>query len=221
MTRISAVSLAIAALLLTATSCTTEESPSTTAADGCEEALGDSGVKWVESHADLADGDDLDRGGVDLEEARAQHYKQMEDGGSDEYQYHWSSEICKMIAFDAGESKELRLEFGPSSLPFDFEKKETQEGTITPVNSDVKLHQVDDYKGVVQYGVYVKCKISGTSPRQEMENPLAGVMTDTLTSGTSDRDHMKYLLRSARAMVDALDCENKPTIPAEPPAAVQ
>lgn len=117
MTRISAVSLAIAALLLTATSCTTEESPSTTAADGCEEALGDSGVKWVESHADLADGDDLDRGGVDLEEARAQHYKQMEDGGSDEYQYHWSSEICKMIAFDAGESKELRLEFGPLLSP--------------------------------------------------------------------------------------------------------
>ncbi|WP_200307288.1 hypothetical protein [Streptomyces adelaidensis] len=221
MTRILAVSLATAALFLTATSCTTEESPSTTAADGCEEALGDSGVKWVESHADIADGDDLDRGSVDLKEARAQHYKQLEDGGSDEYQQHWSSEICKMITYGAGKSKELRLEFGPSSLSFYFEEKGKQEGVITPVNSGVKLHQVDGYKGVIHYSVYVKCKIPGTSPRQEMENPLAGVMTDTLTSGTSDRDHMKYLLRSARAMADALDCENKPTIPAEPPAAVQ
>jgi hypothetical protein len=213
--------LAAAALFLTATSCTTEKSPSATVADGCEEALGDSGVKWAESHADIADGDDLDRSGVDLKEAREQYYKQMEGGGSGEYQQHWSSEVCKMITHDAGKSKELRLEFGPSSLPFDFEDEGAQEGVITSVNSDVKLHQVDGRKGVVHYSVYVKCKIPGTSPRQGMANPLAGVMSDTLTSGTSDRDHMKYLLRSARAMADVLDCENKPEIPAEPPAAVQ
>ncbi|MFD7280087.1 hypothetical protein ACFV80_24310 [Streptomyces sp. NPDC059862] len=211
--------MAIAALVLTATSCTTEESPSTAAADGCEEALGDSGVKWVESHADIAGGGDLDRGGVDLKEARAQHYKQMDSGDSDGF--HWSSEICKMTTFDAGKSKELRLEFGPSSLPFDFDAKGTQKGVVTPVNSDVKLHRVDDYKGIVHYSVYVKCKIPGASPKQETETPLAGVMTDTLTSGTSARDHMKYLLHSARAMADALDCQNEPKIPAEPPAGLQ
>ncbi|MFC4608365.1 hypothetical protein ACFO9E_11120 [Streptomyces maoxianensis] len=219
MTRFSAISLAVTALVLTATSCSSGDDTSTSAADGCEEALGDSGVEWVESHTDVDGGGELDRGGVDLEEARAQHYKQVESGGSDGS--HWSSELCAMTAFDAGKKKELRVEFGPSSLPFDFQVKGAEDGTVTPVNSDVKLHQVEDSKGVVQYGVYVKCKIPGTAPDQETETPLAGVMADTLTSGTSARDHMKYLLHSARAMADALDCQNKPTIPAEPPAAVQ
>lgn len=217
MMRISAISLAVAALLLTATSCSTEGDASTSAADGCEEALGDSGIAWVGSHADVAGGGELDRGGVDLKDARAQHYKQMESGGSDGS--HWSSELCTITAFDAGKKKELKVEFGPSSLPFDFQTKGAEEGTITPVNSDVKLHQVEDSRGVVRYGVYVKCKIPGTSSRQETETPLAGVMTDTLTSGTSARDHMKYLLHSARVMADSLKCRNDPTIPAEPGAA--
>ncbi|MDX3589029.1 hypothetical protein [Streptomyces europaeiscabiei] len=169
----------------------------------------------------MAGGGELDRGGVDLEEARAQHDKQLESGGSDGS--HWSSELCTTTAFDAGKKKELRVQFGPSSLPLDFQVEGSEDGTITPVHSDVKLHQAEDYKGVVQYGVYVKCTIPGTSPDQETETPLTGVMTDTLTltSGTSARNHIKYLLHSARAMADALDCRNKPTIPAEPPAAVQ
>ncbi|MFD7403165.1 hypothetical protein ACFV7R_10930 [Streptomyces sp. NPDC059866] len=219
LTRVSAFTLAVAALVLTATSCSAEDDTPTSAADGCEEALGGSGIEWVESHADVAGGGELDRGGVDLKEARAQHYKQMESGGSDGF--HWSSELCTMTAFDAGKKKELRVEFGPSSLPFDFQTKSAEDGIVTPVNSDVKLHRVDDSKGVVQYGVYVKCKIPGTSPRQETETPLAGVMTDTLTSGTSVRDHMKYLLHSARAMADVLDCQNEPKVPAKPPAGLQ
>ncbi|MFI6929934.1 hypothetical protein [Streptomyces sp. NPDC050287] len=219
MKRISGISFVLVALALTATSCTADDDASISPADGCEETLGDSGIKWVESHADLPGGSDLDRGGVDLKEARAQHYQQMESGGSDEP--HWSSELCTLTTFDAGKKKELKVEFGPSSLPFDFHTESTQKGIVTPVNSDVKLHQVEDAKGVAQYGVYVKCKIPGTSPRQETETPLAGVMTDTLTSGTSVRDHMKYVLRSARAMADALDCQNEPTIPADPPDSLR
>ncbi|MET8023183.1 hypothetical protein [Streptomyces avermitilis] len=172
----------MAALFLTATSCSTEGDASTSAADGCEEALGDSGIEWVESHADVAGGGELDRGGVDLKDARAQHYKQMESGGSDGS--HWSSELCTITAFDAGKKKELKVEFGPSSLPFDFQTKGAEEGTITPVNSDVKLHQVEDSRGVVQYGIYVKCKIPGTSSRQETETP----------GGRHDRHpHQRYI----------------------------
>jgi len=219
MTRISGISVALVALVLTATSCTAHDDASKMPADGCEEILGDAGIKWVESHADLAADDDLDRGGVDLKEARAQYYKQTEAEGSDGP--HWSSDLCTLTTFDAGKKKELKVEFGPSSLPFDFQAKGAEGGVVTPINSNVKLHQVDDYKGVPKYGVYVKCEIPGTSARQAAKTPLAGVMTDTLTTGTSAREHMKYLLRSARAMADALECQNKPTIPGEPPAALQ
>ncbi|WP_405614815.1 hypothetical protein [Streptomyces sp. NBC_00076] len=219
MKRIPGVSVALVSLVLTVASCTAVDGAAKSPADGCEETLGAEGIKWAENHADLPGGSDLDRGGVDLKEARAQHYKQVGSGGSDGP--HWSSELCTLTYFDAGKKKELKVEFGPSSLPFDFQAKSVEDGVFTPVNSNVKLHEVDDYKGVPKYGVYVKCKIPGTSPRQAAKTPLAGVMTDTLTTGTSARDHMKYLLRSARAMTAALECQNNPTIPAEPPAALQ
>ncbi|MFD3498549.1 hypothetical protein [Streptomyces sp. NPDC058678] len=202
-------------LILTTTSCTSDDDPSDSATDGCEQTLGESGVKWIESHT--GGSGSLERGGMSLQDARDEYNKQMDSWDPDGH--HWASELCTLKADSS--SKGLKIEFGPSSLPFDFQVKSAAEGVLTPVNSAVRLHQVKDSQGVTQYGVYVKCKVLGNPSEQESLTPLAGLMTDTLTSGTSARDHMTYLLRSARAMADVVECRNKPTIPTEPPASVR
>jgi len=48
-TRIPGISVALMALVLTATACTSDEDESKLSADGCEEILGDAGTKWVEA----------------------------------------------------------------------------------------------------------------------------------------------------------------------------
>ncbi len=123
-----------------------------------------------------------------------------------------------MSASEPGESKSLNIEFGPSSTPFDFDKRKKVDGFVTIVNEDVKLHQRKDPKSVTHYGIYVKCEIPGTPPDQEDITPLAGVLTDTLTENTAETIHMTYLLRSTKVVVDSLGCENNPSIPSRPPA---
>ncbi|BFO15823.1 hypothetical protein SHKM778_22110 [Streptomyces sp. KM77-8] len=89
---------------------------------------------------------------------------------------------------------------------------------MTRANEDVKLDLTKDFKGVTHYGVYVRCKIPGTPLEQENITPLAGVLTDTLTEGTSEATRITHLLHSTRVMVDSLGCENKPSIPSRPPS---
>ncbi|MFJ9820954.1 hypothetical protein ACIRU3_37955 [Streptomyces sp. NPDC101151] len=56
---------------------------------------------------------------------------------------------------------------------------------------------MQDAKGVTRYGVHVRCGIPGARPGRETRTSPAGVLSGTLTRGTSARDHEKYLLRSA------------------------
>ncbi|MFI6208715.1 hypothetical protein ACIBAI_20295 [Streptomyces sp. NPDC051041] len=211
MKRIAIIPLILTSLVLSVTSCAADEKQPTSAADGCKEVLGPSGIKWVESHAAVDKGETVERDGVNLEENREEYFKQMNSW--DPKGYHWSSELCTMSAFTSGKNKVFRIEFGPSSVPFDFDKR-SSEGVTTTVNKDVKLHQAKDAQGVTRYGIYVKCKVPGTPPQQESKTPLAGVLTDTLTEGTASDDHVTYLLRSTRAVANSLKCENKPVIPA-------
>ncbi|TWF84858.1 hypothetical protein FHX78_111800 [Streptomyces capillispiralis] len=155
---------------------------------------------------------------MSLKESREEYLKQMQSW--DPEGTHWSSELCTMSKSGAGKNAVLRIEFGPSSTPFDFDSKGS-EGTTTLVNSDVRLHQVKDHREVTHYGIYVKCKMPGTPPHQASRTPLAGVLTDTLTENTSTEAHVTYLLRSTRAVVKSLECENKPTVPVSYPAPKQ
>ncbi|MFI8190291.1 hypothetical protein ACIF8T_16035 [Streptomyces sp. NPDC085946] len=211
MNRMTVISLVLASLVLPVTSCTTGESQPSPAADGCEETLGTSGIKWVEDHAATDEGESVDRSGMKLKESRSEYLKQMDSWNPDGS--HWSAELCSMSTFSSGKNKVFRLEFGPSSVPFDFDTK-SDGGITTAVNDDVKLHQSKDARGVTRYGVYVKCQVSGNPARQASMTPLAGVLTDTLTSGTTPEDHVTYLLRSTKAVVKSLTCENKPVVPA-------
>lgn len=218
MKRIVTVPLVLVSLALPTTSCATGEAGPTPAADGCEEVLGSSGIKWVENHVAEDTGETIERSGLDLKKNREEYLKQMKSW--DPQDTHWSSELCTMSKFSSGKNKTLRIEFGPSSVPFDFDTKNSK-GVTTVVNGDVKLHQVEDAQEVTHYGIYVKCKIPGTPPQQASRTPLAGVLTDTLTNGTSPGAHMTYLLRSTRAVVSNLQCENKPVIPANLPTSTQ
>ncbi|MGA5127989.1 hypothetical protein ACPCAG_32385 [Streptomyces pseudogriseolus] len=210
--RVIAASFIATGLAFSVTSCSTDDEKAKPAS-GCEEVLGAAGLEWVQEKAQA---DDIERGGVNLDEFRREYYRQMKPWKPNAQR--WESEVCTIKSTELGDGKKLTIEFGPSSTPFDFDEKKNPDGTVTPVNADLKLQQVRDFKDVTHYGVYVKCKVSGTSPRQEIVTPLAGVMTDTLTAGTSDAVHMRHLLRATQAVVDLLGCENDPSIPATPPA---
>ncbi len=170
-------------------------------------------MEWAQKEAG---GEELERSGVSLHSAREEYYRQMDPW--DPEASRWESELCTMSAGTPGDRKFLKLEFGPSSLPFDFDDKKKPDGVVTITNEDVKLHVTKDFKGVTHFGIYVKCKIPGTSPRQGNITPLAGVLTDTLTEGASQTTHLTHLLHSTRVMVDSLGCENNPSIPSHPPA---
>lgn len=213
MKRYITTSLIAAVLAFSVTSCSTGEKQATPT-DGCREVLGTAGLKWAQEEART---DGVERGGVTMAELRRQYYRQMNPWKPNSQR--WESEVCTITSTEVGDGKKLTIEFGPSSTPFDFDQQQkTPDGTVTPVNADVKLQQVKDFKNVTRYGIYVKCKMAGTSPRQEIITPLGGVLTDTLTGGTSDAERVRHLLRATQAVVELLDCENNPSVPATPPA---
>ncbi|MGX1154265.1 hypothetical protein [Streptomyces sp. F-7] len=210
--RVIAASFLATGLAFSVTSCSADEEQAKPAS-GCEEVLGTAGLEWVQESAQA---DDIERGGVTLDGLRREYYRQMNPWKPNAQR--WESEVCTITSTELGDTKKLTIEFGPSSTPFDFDERKTPDGIVTPVNADVKLQQVKDFKDVTHYGVYVKCKVPGTSPRQELVTPLGGVMTDTLTDGTSDAAHVRHLLRATQAVVDSLGCENDPSVPSKPPA---
>lgn len=83
-------------------------------------------------------------GGVNLNELRREYYRQMDPWKPNAQR--WESEVCTITSTELGKDKELTFEFGPSSTPFDFDEKKTPDGTVTPVNADVKLQQVKDFR---------------------------------------------------------------------------
>ncbi|MEU9356072.1 hypothetical protein AB0D65_35000 [Streptomyces griseoloalbus] len=219
MKRIAAIPLILASLAFpVVTSCSTRANEPHSAPDGCEEVLGSSGIKWVHDHATGDAGETIERSTMSLKESREGYLKQMESW--DPEGTHWSSELCTMRKFTSGKNAVLRIEFGPSSTPFNFNTKGS-EGTTELVNPDVKLHQVKDHREITHYGIYVKCKMPGTPPHQASTTPLAGVLTDTLTEGTTADARVTYLLRSTRAVVRSLKCENKPVVPVSFPTSKQ
>lgn len=218
---------ALASLLLVASACTNESGDSTAAKEStCKELLGDAGLKWLEDRT-RGPGKARLKSTDDLKTARSLFYKQVEswDRDSTGIPSFVTADVCKARTEVADSGKQLKILYGPSLFPFDFPFDENSEvsamPTVTPVNSAVKLVHGKDGDGTVSYRVYVKCKIPGTSAKQENEVPIEGELADTLTGDTSARVHFTHLLHSAQVMADNLDCQNKPTIPAEPPASVK
>ncbi|MFK4224220.1 hypothetical protein [Streptomyces sp. NPDC019890] len=225
---------AVTVLLLGACACTAdkeakEEAEETAKGDvlddsTCNELLGNAGLKWIEERT----------GGKvrlkvvdDLKKARSLFYQQVENWGPDDSgaRTFLRADTCLARTDVTNAEKQLEIRYGPSyfrfDAPFDKASEVSPAQTVTPVNSTVKLVHGKDRDGMVRYRVYVKCKIPGTSPKQENEVPIEGQLTDTLTGDTGARVHLTHLLHSAKVMADNLDCQNKPVVPAEPPASVK
>ncbi|MFE6755155.1 hypothetical protein ACFVDQ_16325 [Streptomyces sp. NPDC057684] len=208
----------LVALALAAASCSSGGDSTAAPKGGCEEVLGEAGVGWVGQKSGRELTAEESAGPVDLKGARVDYYEQLKAYDPDEE--HSGTELCSIRRYESGKERAFTVEFGPSSTGFDFKVDGVGGEKTANLNADVRLHQRKTVNGVEQYGVYVRCKIPGTPPRQLDRTPLAGVMTDTLTGDSSARTHMKQLLYAARTMVRALDCDNKPVVPADPPSSV-
>lgn len=189
----------------------------------CRELLGDAGVKWLESGTGGA-GTVHMKSRHDLEQARSMLSGQIEnwEPGKKGIPTYAESDVCGVTA-DSDPGGELALEYRPSILPFDAPITGSTDSdlTETPVNSDVRLLRRVADGDDVQYTVFVTCKLPGTPAQQENAVPIEGRMTDTLSGDTGERARFTYLLHSARVMTGQLGCENKPVVPAEPPASVK
>ncbi|BFO15824.1 hypothetical protein SHKM778_22120 [Streptomyces sp. KM77-8] len=104
-------SLVATSLFLTLTACSADEEQAKSAADGCAELLGKSGMEWAHGETGA---DELERSGVSLDSAREEYYRQMDPWKPKASR--WESELCTMSAA-SGEGGSLKIEFGPSSLP--------------------------------------------------------------------------------------------------------
>lgn len=224
---------AVAVLLLGAGACTADkdqakgkEKVEDAAPDDstCNELLGNAGLKWLKDHTG---GKARLKVPDDLKSARALFYRQVENWDPEKtgVRIFQRADVCLARTNVADERRELEIRFGPSYFTFDTrfdDVSSTGDKTVeTLVNSDVKLVHGKDNEGVVRYRVYVKCKIPGTPAKQENEIPIEGLMADTLTGDTGARVHLTRLLHSAKVVADSFDCENKPVVPAEPPASVK
>ncbi|MFI1940569.1 hypothetical protein ACH44C_25885 [Streptomyces purpureus] len=227
---------ALTVVLLCASACTSDKGKNTNADAApddstCNELLGDAGLKWLKEHTG-----DKARLKVehDLKTARSAFHQQIENyyrkakkqGPKDPLAHMFQKAyVCTSKTDFTKRGTELEIQYGPAATAFDHDLSHPSRGGFklveTPVNSDVKLVHMTDPGGTISYILHVKCKISGTPAEQANEIPLEGMMIDTLTDETSSRIHYTHLLHSAKVVADTFGCENKPVVPAEPPASVK
>jgi hypothetical protein len=120
------------------------------------------------------------------------------------------------------------LDYRTSHDPLHTIGAQTFRGTRTKVSADVVLtsdrippgaESARPSEGI--YRVYVACQAPQAVPEQRAGVLLRGELRDTLTGETDPRVPYTHLLHSARVMVKALGCTNKPVVPAQPPASVR
>lgn len=208
--------------LLTGAGCTAEqeEGGSDAAAKAvCREVLGDAGFEWLEESVGKA-GELSMSSAHDPEDVRSRFRNQL-NGWTPEGNPVSPYADVRVCTVNAGYG-EFSLEFGPSILPLDAPiSGDIDDGLIeTPVNSDVRLLRKLGDVGESYY-VFVGCKVPGTPAQQKNDVPLEGQMRDGVHGNSSARVHFTHLLHSAKVMAKAVGCENRPVIPAEPPASVK
>ncbi|MER7194889.1 hypothetical protein [Streptomyces flaveolus] len=212
----------LVAVLLGSAACSSSETTDS-APEACEELLGPAGVDWVKNSSAQENGP---AGTSDLEDAKKDFYEKAGkwEPGSKDIPTYSKTDVCKVLTKEKEPPRKyLSLRYGPSLLPFDFpfdEKTETNKvRSVIAVNPDVKM-TVSKGDGVPRlYSVYVKCQVPGAPAGQKTEVPIEGTMTDTLTGDADADTHLTYLLHSARVVVKAFDCQNKPSVPARLPAS--
>ncbi len=113
----------------------------------------------------------------------------------------------------------LSVSYGSSYAGFDFYRKNDDRGIVS-LNDDVLLSRPYSWDPTA-YWVIIRCQVAGAPVEQADGAPVIGMLTDGLTGDTDPRPHFAHLLHSARVMVEALGCTNKPVVPGQPPASVR
>ncbi|WP_228978668.1 hypothetical protein [Streptomyces sp. DH12] len=154
-----------------------------------------------------------------LNEARSAYYRHLREWKptQDPGKLPRSAELCS-VKRESDPSQLLYLSYGWSYAPFEHYRQQ-KDRPVFVVNDDVLLTSGPDRQA--SYHLYVRCQIPGALPQQKDEVPVSGSLTDTLTGETDPRVPYTHLLHSARVMVEALGCTNKPVVPAQPPASVR
>ncbi|WP_166027643.1 hypothetical protein [Streptomyces chilikensis] len=222
----AAVSAAAVLLTTIATGCdddgrADEAQPSK--ATACETLIGREGIAWAETAA-ASRTEESTRTALDVAKAEAWFQSSA---------YAWNPSrtekphpsidpaLCKIVPEGVGEaSRSMEISYGGSVARFDeLEPKELgDEVRVIPVNSDVRLVIWGGVKETRLRSVHVRCKVPLTEEGQEDGMPLQGRMRDSLTTDRDDKNRLTYLLRSAHVIVEAFDCENRPTVPTELPS---
>ncbi|CAL9437827.1 hypothetical protein [Streptomyces sp. enrichment culture] len=184
----------------------------------CEEFLGEDALAWMKRQA-LPD-DLLLESEADLDKTRAEFQRWMREWRPGDtpsafpYAY-----VC------SARKQDQRKWFHTLSYtqpPLWFDEIPSEVGSSgTRVNRDVWLTRKTDQRGLRFYYIYLRCQVPGAPPEQGRQLPVMGVLTDSLTGDKNPRLHYTHLLHSARVMVEALGCTNKPVVPAQPPASVK
>ncbi|RII19796.1 hypothetical protein DSC45_07280 [Streptomyces sp. YIM 130001] len=192
----------------------------------CGDAMGERGADWLRGRVD-AYGGVIFRDGEEVERAQALFRKQVEswDPERGAVVNFGRTDICQVTGRSAEPGDSLQVRFGPSTysfrFPFGEPSRYLDRQSVAESNSSVRLvwGRLGE-RGNVAYRTYVKCKVEGAAPEQELQVPLQGTMTDTLPTADSPRSHFRHLLHATRVVVDGLGCTNKPVVPLEVPAAV-
>ncbi|MBT2506956.1 hypothetical protein J7I98_13860 [Streptomyces sp. ISL-98] len=214
--------------LLSVSACSSErdgDKPGAGAAEesACSEVLGVAGMDWLRDGAGA--GKLRMKSDNDLKQAREIFYELQDWEPKDSADPFDSilfsgAYVCGVSKEGGGFGENFTVRYEHSVFPFD-RISAGEGGTRTPVNSDVTLTLRKGDDGIPSYYVYFKCAIPGARKEQKERVPVLATMRDALTGDGRVRVHFQHLLHSAKVMAKSLDCQNKPVIPTEPPAAVK
>ncbi|MEU3451667.1 hypothetical protein AB0H29_31260 [Streptomyces thermolilacinus] len=220
--------LTVAVLILGLGACAEPPRPETSADQRakCEEALKPSAVTWLESRVQAsAVSFQVARNTAEAGESLAKDLSAWQPGRRHESDI-GSVRVCSISAPSPG--ARYRVEYEVSTEALDMVSS-PRRGSMVRVSDDVVLtsswrppvEDVPDGIGRGEYALYVRCRVPGADPGQLDGAPLKGELEDSLTNESSARVHYTHLLHSARVMVKALGCTNRPVVPAQPPASVK
>ncbi|MBC9719143.1 hypothetical protein H9Y04_42195 [Streptomyces sp. TRM66268-LWL] len=192
----------------------------------CKELLGTEGMAWFTNHT--TESQRKMNSSSSVTEARTVFRDQVlawKPADENDIPRFVNSELCH-AGNPQARDKDLVIEYGASTFPFDFAFEESndkrEKRVMTEAGPDVKLlYWKDPLLDDPLYYVYIRCGVPGAPISQLNEVPLEGKMKDSLTRDKSQKGHFQHLLHSAKVMAEEFGCTNKPEIPTTVPASVK
>ncbi|MCP9958664.1 hypothetical protein [Streptomyces sudanensis] len=183
----------------------------------CRQTLGPSGIRWIEQR--ITPAQLRFHTEKDFDKTRSFYYEKFREWRPDDLTniLPRSTVMCRAQNSE-DHTKLLLLAYSYSYASFERNRQDKSRST-TPINNDVFVSSSPDHSRTFE--VFIRCQIPGAVSGQKDQVPVIGRLIDDLTGEDDARVHYTHLLHSARVMVKALGCTNKPVVPAQPPASVK